>query len=151
MVSTFKEGLERYEVSSYARPGHESVHNRHYWSGGSYVGLGAGAHGFDSGGDRMIRLVNSSDVGKYMNGEPAQREVIRPLDHARELVMLGLRTVYGVDVESISRDLAPEIVKRWRRIAEDIVNQGHARFAGKKIIPTSNGMLLADTLAGRFF
>ncbi len=144
-------GLERYEVSSYARPGHTSVHNRHYWSGGSYVGLGAGAHGFEKDGDLMIRMVNSSDVEKYMNGEPAQREVIRPLDHARELVMLGLRTAEGVSIERVSRDLAPDLVKQWRRIAEDIVNQGHARFEGKRIVPTSNGMLLADTLAGRFF
>jgi len=146
-----KAGMERYEVSSYARPGHESVHNRHYWHGGSYVGLGAGAHGFDSDGDPTIRLVNSDDVDKYMNGEPAQREVIQPLDHARELVMLGLRTREGVDIERVSRGLAPEIVRRWRRIAGDIVNEGHARFEGERIVPTSNGMLLADGLAGRFF
>ncbi len=146
-----KEGMERYEVSSYARPGHASVHNRHYWSGGSYVGLGAGAHGFEKDGDLMIRLVNSSDVEKYMNGEPAQREVIRPLDHARELVMLGLRTAEGVDIERVSHGLAPEIVEQWRRIAGDIVNQGHARRVGDRIIPTSSGMILADDLAGRFF
>ena len=144
-------GMDRYEVSSYARPGHASVHNRHYWSGGGYVGLGAGAHGFEKDGDLMIRLVNSGDAEKYMNGEPARREIIRPLDHARELVMLGLRTVYGVDIEFVSRDLTPEIVKQWRHIAEDIVNEGHARFEGKRIVPTSSGMLLADTLAGRFF
>ncbi len=146
-----KAGMERYEVSSYARPGHESVHNRHYWSGGSYVGLGAGAHGFEKDGDLMIRLVNSDDVEKYMSGEPAQREVIRPLDHARELVMLGLRTVEGVDIERVSRDLGPDLVKQWRRIAGDIVNQGHARFVGERIVPTSSGMILADELAGRFF
>jgi coproporphyrinogen III oxidase-like Fe-S oxidoreductase len=144
-------GLERYEVSSYARPGQESVHNRHYWLGGSYVGLGAGAHGFEKDGDLMIRLVNSGDAEKYMNGEPAQREVIQPLDHARELVMLGLRTVEGVDIERVSRDLGPDLVKQWRHIAEDIVNQGHARRVGNRIVPTSSGMLLADTLAGRFF
>ena len=37
-------GLERYEISNYARPGHESRHNVNYWEGGDYLGIGAGAH-----------------------------------------------------------------------------------------------------------
>ena len=37
-------GLERYEISNYARPGLESRHNVNYWEGGDYLGIGAGAH-----------------------------------------------------------------------------------------------------------
>ena len=37
-------GLERYEISNYARPGLESRHNVNYWEGGDYLGVGAGAH-----------------------------------------------------------------------------------------------------------
>lgn len=40
-----KHGIYPYEISNYARPGYQSVHNLHYWNGGLYVGIGAGAHG----------------------------------------------------------------------------------------------------------
>ena len=42
-------GFEQYELSNWARAGHQSRHNRTYWSDGDYLGLGAGAHGFVSG------------------------------------------------------------------------------------------------------
>ncbi len=38
-------GLQQYEISAYARPGHEARHNRNYWEFGDYIGIGAGAHG----------------------------------------------------------------------------------------------------------
>jgi oxygen-independent coproporphyrinogen-3 oxidase len=42
-------GFAQYEISNWARPGHESRHNLVYWTGGDYVGLGAGAHGYLDG------------------------------------------------------------------------------------------------------
>jgi oxygen-independent coproporphyrinogen-3 oxidase len=42
-------GFRHYEISNWARPGHESRHNLVYWRGGDYLGVGAGAHGFLSG------------------------------------------------------------------------------------------------------
>lgn len=42
---THKHGLEQYEVSAYAKPGHRCVHNLNYWTFGDYLGIGAGAHG----------------------------------------------------------------------------------------------------------
>jgi oxygen-independent coproporphyrinogen-3 oxidase len=41
----YKKGLEQYEVSAYAKPGHRCVHNLNYWTFGDYIGIGAGAHG----------------------------------------------------------------------------------------------------------
>jgi len=42
-------GLVHYEISNWSRPGHQSRHNRVYWTGGDYLGIGAGAHGFLAG------------------------------------------------------------------------------------------------------
>ena len=57
-------GLERYEVSNFARPGFESRHNSSYWKGVKYLGVGAGAHSYNG----ESRQWNCSDLGKYLRG-----------------------------------------------------------------------------------
>ncbi len=59
-------GLERYEVSAYARPGHHSRHNRNYWEFGDYLGLGAGAHSKLSFAHRVIRQTRWRQPERYM-------------------------------------------------------------------------------------
>lgn len=60
-------GLERYEVSAYARSGHRCVHNLNYWQFGDYLGLGAGAHGKLSFAHRIVRQVRHREPELYMN------------------------------------------------------------------------------------
>ena len=55
-------GLRRYEISNYARPGAESVHNTGYWIGDPYVGLGVGAFG----ADLAERYGNTRQISPYL-------------------------------------------------------------------------------------
>lgn len=57
-------GLERYEVSNFAKPGFESRHNSSYWKGIKYLGVGAGAHSYDG----ESRQWNVSDLEAYLRG-----------------------------------------------------------------------------------
>ena len=59
-------GLDRYEVSAYARTGHLSRHNRNYWQFGDYLGIGAGAHSKLSFAHRIIRQVRWRQPERYM-------------------------------------------------------------------------------------
>ena len=59
-------GLRRYEVSAYARAGHQCFHNLNYWQFGDYLGIGAGAHGKLSFAHRVIRQVRFRDPKLYM-------------------------------------------------------------------------------------
>jgi putative oxygen-independent coproporphyrinogen III oxidase len=59
-------GLERYEVSAYARPGHRCWHNLNYWQFGDYLGLGAGAHSKLSFAHRVVRPVRVREPRLYM-------------------------------------------------------------------------------------
>jgi oxygen-independent coproporphyrinogen-3 oxidase len=63
---TAESGLERYEVSAYARPGHRCRHNLNYWQFGDYLGLGAGAHGKLSFAHRVVRQVRWREPKMYM-------------------------------------------------------------------------------------
>jgi oxygen-independent coproporphyrinogen-3 oxidase len=59
-------GLQRYEVSAYARPGHACRHNLNYWRFGDYLGIGAGAHGKLSFAHRIARTVRIREPRLYM-------------------------------------------------------------------------------------
>ncbi|RYH63561.1 MAG: oxygen-independent coproporphyrinogen III oxidase-like protein, partial [Alcaligenaceae bacterium] len=59
-------GMERYEVSAYARGQHRSAHNLNYWQFGDYLGIGAGAHGKLSFAHRIVRQVRFRDPVRYM-------------------------------------------------------------------------------------
>ena len=59
-------GLQRYEVSAYARDKHRSVHNLNYWQFGDYLGIGAGAHSKLSFAHRVVRQVRYRDPKRYM-------------------------------------------------------------------------------------
>jgi len=59
-------GLQRYEVSAFAQPGHRCMHNLNYWEFGDYLGIGAGAHGKLSFPHRVLRQVRWREPGLYM-------------------------------------------------------------------------------------
>jgi oxygen-independent coproporphyrinogen-3 oxidase len=65
-ATTAQAGLQRYEVSAFARPGHRCAHNLNYWQFGDYLGLGAGAHGKLSYPHRVIRQVRWREPNTYM-------------------------------------------------------------------------------------
>src|ERR1035441_1460417 len=80
---TAEAGLERYEVSAYARPGHRSRHNLNYWEFGDYLGIGAGAHGKLSFAHRVVRQVRLRDPAADMAGAEAGQAVASESEVAR--------------------------------------------------------------------
>lgn len=82
-------GYEHYEVSNFALPGREAVHNSAYWTRSPYVGLGPGAHSFDG----RSRSWNSQSLTAYSR----EFETLSPEDVRIETLMLGLRTSRGLD------------------------------------------------------
>ena len=71
-------GLQRYEVSAFARPGHRCAHNLNYWGFGDYLGIGAGAHGKLSFPHRVLRQVRWREPGQYMQHALAGQAVSKP-------------------------------------------------------------------------
>ncbi|WP_353367651.1 radical SAM family heme chaperone HemW [Acidovorax sp. FG27] len=76
-------GLQRYEVSAYARNGHASAHNTNYWQFGDYLGIGAGAHSKLSFAHRIVRQVRLRDPRRYMEGALAGRAIAQDADVRR--------------------------------------------------------------------
>jgi oxygen-independent coproporphyrinogen-3 oxidase len=89
-------GLNRYEVSAYAKPGHQCAHNLNYWQFGDYLGIGAGAHSKLSFAHRVLRQVRYREPALYMQqamkGEPVtQSSEVSRQDLPFEFMLNALR------------------------------------------------------------
>ena len=134
-------GLEPYEVSNYARTGFQSVHNRAYWEGADYIGLGPGAFSTVAG----RRWKNVSDTGRYTleveshAGSAAADEVeeLSAEQTRTERVALLARTTAGVPKALLD-------AAGLDRIAE-MVGAGLAVDRGDRVVLTPRGRLVADS------
>lgn len=86
-------GIPRYEISNFARPGHESLHNLKYWRLEPYAGFGADAHGFDG----VTRYRNVESVAGYAAAENPLLEST-PASPEEERFFVGLRLMAGVEL-----------------------------------------------------
>lgn len=80
---TSAHGMERYEVSAYAKPGHRCRHNLNYWQFGDYLGIGAGAHSKLSFAHRIVRQVRFREPKLYMDNALAGNAVAQDDEVAR--------------------------------------------------------------------
>ena len=97
-------GYHHYEISNFALPGYEAVHNSAYWSRAPYVGLGPSAHSFD--GTR--RSWNSKGLGQWTSEE----ELLSEEDAVVETIMLSLRTAKGCNADFLRSHCDADILAK---------------------------------------
>lgn len=116
-------GLQRYEVSAYARPGHHCEHNLNYWRFGDYLGIGAGAHSKLSFPDRIVRQVRWREPATYMDkaaqGQAVSNENDIPLS-ARpfEFMMNALRLKDGFELTRFTERTGLTLASIQKALAE---------------------------------
>ena len=80
---TAQAGMQRYEVSAYAKPGHRCFHNLNYWQFGDYMGIGAGAHSKLSFAHRIVRQVRWREPRLYIDNALAGEAVTQETEVSR--------------------------------------------------------------------
>ena len=102
---------QHYEISNFALQGKQSFHNSNYWNQSSYIGLGPGAHSFRNSKRRWNISNNRLYIKNIKAGVPYfEQEVLSPYDLVNEKIMLGLRTLNGLDKNYIF-SILPESIK----------------------------------------
>jgi oxygen-independent coproporphyrinogen III oxidase len=136
-------GYMQYEISNYAKPGYECLHNLAYWQGHDYLGLGPSAFSTIDG----KRWQNTPDTSRYIQQiqaglEPNDfQEKITAQIRIAESIAFGLRTVKGV----------PEaILQPWAIELEELRREDYLETENTRIRLTRKGRLVADSIAELF-
>jgi len=145
-------GYAHYEVSNFARKNFRSRHNLNYWTGGDYLGFGAGAHSHLAG----KRWSNFKESDKYIaalekgNSPTEMEETLTRDQRIFEAIFLGLRMVEGIAVGEFEKKwgMAPAkyMPKVWRKLEENY----YLEKEGGRVRLNIEGLLLSDTILADF-
>jgi oxygen-independent coproporphyrinogen-3 oxidase len=157
-------GYVQYEISNYAREGHQCRHNLNYWRSGAYLGIGAGAHSYTGhGGDGVIdeaarwgqRWSNRKNPGLYIEEVRRRQHAVvwsEYLDEAQargEFVFLGLRCLDGFDSEEFRRRFGRAVGEAFPHV-DDLCRQGLLVLEEDRCLLTERGLHLADSVFATF-
>ncbi|MCQ2102428.1 MAG: coproporphyrinogen III oxidase family protein [Fibrobacter sp.] len=132
-----RKGVMRYEVSNFARPGFESVHNRSYWNRGEYIGFGPGAHSY-IGSDRFYApemyprwrdFVCCGSPDSMLNVDHLERD-----DILMEFIWLSMRQKQGLDLRALEKlgVVIPESAyEKWIQKNFIKIQDGFLRLEGR--------------------
>jgi putative oxygen-independent coproporphyrinogen III oxidase len=155
-------GMQRYEISAYALPGHGCVHNQNYWQFGDYLGIGAGAHSKLSFAHRIVRQVRFREPKLYMDNALAGNAVAQDEDIARaelpfEYMLNALRLREGFELPQFTERTGLPLTRIQKGLAEG-ESKGLLERDGVRVRPTERGfdflsdlqaLFLADTPPAR--
>ena len=143
-----RHGYHRYEVSAFARDGHQCGHNLNYWRFGDYIGIGAGAHGKLTRPDgTVVRTAKAHQPRLYMRGAPATANPVRADDLPGEFMMNALRLTDGVESSSFeTRTGLP--ATRIAKIVTELNDWGLMR--ADRLALTAHGYRHLDAVVARF-
>lgn len=145
-----KHGFLQYEISNFCRPGFESRHNSNYWKGIHYLGAGPSAHSYNG----YSRSWNIRNNHTYMNAIEQQTswfetEELTSTDIYNELLLTGLRTVYGVNLHQLEQIFPIDV--RFHTQVDQLCEQGLMEKKSDSIRLTKSGRLQADRIASDLF
>jgi putative oxygen-independent coproporphyrinogen III oxidase len=147
-------GMERYEVSAYARPGHRCWHNLNYWQFGDYLGIGAGAHSKLSFAHRVVRQVRFREPRLYMDNALAGHAVTQDEEVARaelpfEFMLNALRLKDGFALRDFTERTGLPITAIEQSLAQAQA-QGLIERDLRQVKPTVRGFDFLSDLQALF-
>lgn len=145
-------GRQRYEISNFAVPGYESIHNLLYWENETYAGIGAGAHGYINGN----RYSNIGPIKHYMasvdKGErPVQNShPVTKIEAMEEEMFLGLRKTAGVSTSLFQQRFGEALGDVYGETLQTLQGKGLIEFADDRVKLTRVGVFRGNEVFQEF-
>ncbi|HVT90153.1 MAG TPA: hypothetical protein VHD56_14965, partial [Tepidisphaeraceae bacterium] len=145
-------GCPPYEISNYAVPGQECLHNLLYWTGGNYIGLGPSAASHVNG----QRLKNRPHLGEWeqavdrAESATGETELLTAEQRAGELIMLSLRLTQGINFSDYADRTGFDAQNRYRTSIHRLAGLGLLHVDNRGFRLTEAGLNVADSIAAEF-
>lgn len=147
-------GIAQYEISNFAREGHESAHNLKYWTRQPYLGFGVDAHSMlplaPGAGRESVRFASSDNIEQYVSASAPPRGDQITWDKAlQEAFFLGLRLNRGVSFFELAERYGTAASIAFRDEFADMAGAGLVEVEDGRLRLTARGRLLSNEVFAR--
>lgn len=154
MIDFLKDhGFNHYEVSNFAKEGFYSRHNSAYWKYQEYLGIGPSAHSYNGNDVRSWNVANNQQYIKKLNSNilAKETEILSQQDQFNEMIMIGLRTIWGVDLISLNQKFLPNILDKFNKEIQHKIGEGILKIEDKHLKIPEKHWFMADGIASDLF
>ncbi|WP_261509832.1 radical SAM family heme chaperone HemW [Chryseobacterium paludis] len=146
-------GFDHYEVSNFAKPGFYSRHNSAYWKYKEYLGIGPSAHSYNGSDIRSWNVANNQIYIKKLNSNTLAKEteILSQEDQFNEMIMIGLRTIWGVDLNSMKTKFSDEILQKFQNEIKQKIADGILIIENSHLKIPEKHWFMADGVASDLF
>ena len=146
-------GFDHYEISNFGKSGFHSKHNSAYWKSEPYLGIGPSAHSYNGHLERSWNIANNPIYIKNLNQNilPIEKEILTEKDRFNEMIMIGLRTIWGVDLNRINQNFSSEVIDYLNQEIKSKIESGILEIENNYLKIPEKHWFLADGIASDLF
>ncbi|AKK73123.1 coproporphyrinogen III oxidase [Chryseobacterium gallinarum] len=146
-------GFEHYEVSNFAKPGFYSKHNSAYWKYQEYLGIGPSAHSYNGFDVRSWNVANNQQYIKKLSDKilAKEEEFLSQEDQFNEMIMIGLRTMWGVDLSHVKNKFSDALQEHFQKEIKAKIEEGILVIENDHLKIPEEHWFMADGIASDLF
>lgn len=146
-------GFDHYEISNFGKPGFHSKHNTSYWKYKEYLGIGPSAHSYNGSELRSWNIANNQQYIKKLSSNllAKEEEVLSEEDQFNEMIMIGLRTIWGVDLSRLKESFNDRIVEHFQTEIQTKISEGILKISENHLKISDEHWFMADGIASDLF
>ncbi len=146
-------GFDHYEISNFAKPGFYSRHNSAYWKYKEYLGIGPSAHSYNGFDKRSWNVANNQQYIKKLNANitACESEILSEQDQFNEMIMIGLRTSWGVNMKELKNKFSEEVYEKIISEIRPKLEEGFLEIDNDHLKIPEKHWFLADGIASDLF